>query len=98
MQTFKVGDKAVYPAHGVAEVTGIESKEISGTKHTFYILRILDNELRGTLGLRAGSARHARTIRHLVAELIEVESHNGMALAERLDDSAAHGSVEAVSA
>ena len=25
-----------------------------------------DNELRGTLGLRAGSARHARTIRHLV--------------------------------
>ena len=26
-----------------------------------------DNELRGTLGLRAGSARHARTIRHLVS-------------------------------
>ncbi len=26
-----------------------------------------DNELRGTLGLRAGSARHARTIRHLLA-------------------------------
>ena len=27
-----------------------------------------DNELRGTLGLRAGSARHARTIRHLLHE------------------------------
>ena len=27
-----------------------------------------DNELRGTLGLRAGSARHARTIRHLIRD------------------------------
>ena len=44
--SFRVGDKAVYPAHGVAEVTGIETKEISGTKHTFYILRILENGMR----------------------------------------------------
>jgi hypothetical protein len=46
-----------------------------------------DNELRGTLGLRAGSARHARTIRHLVTELAEVESHTGYALSERLTTS-----------
>src|SRR5690606_13464949 len=32
-----------------------------------------DNELRGTLGLRAGSARHARTIRHLIRDLAEIE-------------------------
>jgi len=44
--TFRVGDKAVYPAHGVAEITGIESKEIGGTKHTFYILRIMENGMR----------------------------------------------------
>jgi CarD family transcriptional regulator len=44
--SFRIGDKAVYPAHGVAEITGIESKEISGTKHTFYILRILENGMR----------------------------------------------------
>jgi CarD family transcriptional regulator len=43
---FRIGDKAVYPAHGVAEVTGIESKEIGGKKHTFYILRILENGMR----------------------------------------------------
>ena len=36
-----------------------------------------DNELRGTLGLRAGSARHARTIRHLVSDLAEVEIVHG---------------------
>jgi MinD-like ATPase involved in chromosome partitioning or flagellar assembly len=51
-----------------------------------------DNELRGTLGLRAGSARHARTIRHLVSELIEVEAHTGQALNERLDDFLRHAS------
>ena len=44
--TFRVGDKAVYPAHGVAEITGIESKEIGGTKLSFYILRILENGMR----------------------------------------------------
>jgi MinD-like ATPase involved in chromosome partitioning or flagellar assembly len=51
-----------------------------------------DNELRGTLGLRAGSARHARTISHLVTELAEVESHSGYTLAERLDDFLRHAS------
>lgn len=40
---FKPGDKAVYPAHGVGEVKSIETREISGNKQTFYILRILDN-------------------------------------------------------
>jgi CarD family transcriptional regulator, regulator of rRNA transcription len=44
--SFRIGDKAVYPAHGVAEITGIESKEISGAKQTFYILRILENGMR----------------------------------------------------
>src|SRR6476469_3357219 len=28
MSDFKIGDKAVYPAHGVAEVVGVETKEI----------------------------------------------------------------------
>jgi len=51
-----------------------------------------DNELRGTLGLRAGSARHARTIRHLIAELAEVEIHSGDVLRERLDDFLRHAS------
>ncbi len=40
---FKPGDKAVYPAHGVGEVKSIETREISGNKQTFYILKIMDN-------------------------------------------------------
>jgi len=40
---FKVGDMAVYPTHGVGVIESIESKEISGDKNTFYVLRILGN-------------------------------------------------------
>ena len=49
-----------------------------------------DNELRGTLGLRAGSARHARTIRHLVRDLMAVEAASGYELTERLDEYLRH--------
>jgi MinD-like ATPase involved in chromosome partitioning or flagellar assembly len=51
-----------------------------------------DNELRGTLGLRAGSARHARTIRHLIADLTMIEVAEGRELIERLDDYLRHAS------
>ncbi|HCT80768.1 MAG TPA: chromosome partitioning ATPase [Micromonosporaceae bacterium] len=51
-----------------------------------------DNELRGTLGLRAGSARHARTIRHLLKDLMEIENTSGHELAERVDDYLRHAS------
>ncbi len=41
---FKVGDKAVYPARGVAEVVRIEEKDIAGSRQHFYVLRILDTD------------------------------------------------------
>lgn len=38
--SFNVGEQAVYPAHGVGLIQGIESREIAGKKQTFYILRV----------------------------------------------------------
>jgi CarD family transcriptional regulator len=57
---FRVGDKAVYPAHGVGEISAIETREISGQQQIFYILRILENGMKimvpmknaGSVGLR----------------------------------------------
>ena len=57
---FKVGDKAVYPAQGVAEVIRIEEKDIAGMRQQFYVLRILDTDRKimvpvanaGAVGLR----------------------------------------------
>ncbi|NUT31762.1 MAG: chromosome partitioning ATPase [Hamadaea sp.] len=51
-----------------------------------------DNELRGTLGLRAGSARHARTIRHLLADLLQIENAPSYELAELIDGYLRHAS------
>jgi MinD-like ATPase involved in chromosome partitioning or flagellar assembly len=51
-----------------------------------------DNELRGTLGLRAGSARHARTIRHLLGDLVEIENAPAGELYERVDEFLRHAS------
>jgi CarD family transcriptional regulator len=57
---FVIGDKAVYPSQGVAEVVGIEQKEISGKIQRFYVLRVLESDNRimvptdksGQVGLR----------------------------------------------
>ncbi len=57
---FVIGDKAVYPSQGVAEVVGIEQKEISGKIQRFYVLKVLETDNRimvptdksGQVGLR----------------------------------------------
>jgi CarD family transcriptional regulator len=42
--SFKSGELAVYPAHGVGMITGVEVREVSGEKQHFYILKVLDTE------------------------------------------------------
>ena len=43
---FKVGDMAVYPTQGVGIVEGIETREYSGHSQEFYILRIIDSDMK----------------------------------------------------
>lgn len=43
---FNVGDNAVYPGHGVGRIIAIETKEILGTKQTFYSMQILETGLK----------------------------------------------------
>ncbi len=42
--SFKSGELAVYPAHGVGKITGVETREVSGESKHFYILKVLDTE------------------------------------------------------
>ena len=42
---FKVGDLAVYPAHGVGRIESVESRQVSGKDQDFYIMKILENEM-----------------------------------------------------
>lgn len=77
--SFNVGDKTVYPGHGVAEVTGLEQREISGAKMEFYVLRVLENNMKvmvpkhnaSTVGLRK-LANEAE-----VNEVYDVLKHRG---------------------
>lgn len=39
----KVGDKAVYPGHGVGKITSIEDKDIMGSRLTFYSMEIMES-------------------------------------------------------
>ncbi len=43
---FQVGEKIVYPGHGIGEIVSIESRTISGTSQDFYILRIVDSDMK----------------------------------------------------
>ena len=45
MAEFQVGEKAVYPGYGVAEITGVEDRELSGLKQRFYVLRVLGKDM-----------------------------------------------------
>jgi CarD family transcriptional regulator len=42
---FKIGDMAVYPAHGVGVIERIENREISGCQEDFYVMRILETKM-----------------------------------------------------
>jgi len=42
---FKIGEIAVYPAHGVGVVERIEKMDISGGAQIFYVLRLMDSDM-----------------------------------------------------
>ena len=40
---FNIGDKALYPAHGVACIERVETKEVAGKSLDFYVLKIMSS-------------------------------------------------------
>jgi CarD family transcriptional regulator len=45
VREFKVGDLAVYPAHGVGRINSIETRIVNGEEHDFYMMKIIENEM-----------------------------------------------------
>jgi len=43
---FKVGDKIVYPMHGVGEINSIEKKVVLGKKNEYYMITIISNGMK----------------------------------------------------
>lgn len=42
---FDVGDKVVYPVHGAGIIEAIENREILGTMHSYYVLKLCVGEM-----------------------------------------------------
>ena len=57
---FKLGDKIVYPGHGVGEIEGVRTTVVGGQEHHIYNIKILDSGMKvmvpvnqaGAVGLR----------------------------------------------
>jgi CarD family transcriptional regulator len=43
---YKVGDKIVYPMHGVGNIDGIEKKTVLGKKADYYIISIINSKMK----------------------------------------------------
>jgi len=61
-QTFKIGDKAVYPAHGVGEVTDIQTRSLGGKERSFYILKVLENGMKIMVPVETAAAAGLRPV------------------------------------
>ncbi|MDB4941815.1 MAG: CarD-like transcriptional regulator [Labilithrix sp.] len=68
---FKVGDKAVYPAQGVAEVIKIEERDIGGSRQQFYVLRIMDTDRKIMVPVTNATAVGLRNVIN-DAEIVEI--------------------------
>jgi len=46
VKMFKIGDKIVYPMHGVGKITSIENKNILGKRKKYYLLTIANSGMK----------------------------------------------------
>ena len=71
---FAAGDMAVYPAHGVGRIQAIESQTIGGIDQSFYVMKILDNDMTIMIPTRTSKNVGLRAIisREEVDKVIEI--------------------------
>ena len=59
---YKVGDKAVYPSHGLVTVTSIEEKSIAEVSHKVLLLKVVDSDVTVMIPQNSVHARGLRPI------------------------------------
>jgi CarD family transcriptional regulator len=60
--SFKVGDKIVYPGHGVGEIEGIRTTVLGGQEHHIYNIQILDSGMKVMVPVSQATAVGLRRI------------------------------------
>jgi len=71
---FKVGDKIVYPMHGVGTIDAIEKKEVLGTRAEYYIIKIVNNGMKVMIPVKNGETVGIRAVigKNEVKKLLDV--------------------------
>lgn len=59
---FIAGDMAVYPAHGVGVIESIETQNVAGIDHSFYVMKIIENDMKIMIPTRNSSNVGLRAI------------------------------------
>jgi len=59
---FKVGDKIVYPGHGVGEIEGVKTTTLGGQEHHIYNIKILDSGMKVIVPVSQANAVGLRRI------------------------------------
>lgn len=59
---FKLGDKIVYPGHGVGEIEGVRTTVLGGQEHHIYNIKILDSGMKVMVPVSQASAVGLRRI------------------------------------
>jgi CarD family transcriptional regulator len=63
---FNVGDRAVYPGHGVGVIQAIETIDLEGATATMYVLKILDNGMTIKVPIQNAQALGMRNVINMV--------------------------------
>lgn len=69
---FQIGDKIVYPMHGVGIIKAIEDKEISGEKQQYYVIKMLIGNMQvmiptgKTLNLKIRHVTDINALTHII--------------------------------
>jgi CarD family transcriptional regulator len=61
-RVFIAGDMAVYPAHGVGVIESIETQTVAGMEHSFYVMKIIENDMKVMIPTRSSANVGLRAI------------------------------------
>jgi len=59
---YKVGDKIVYPVHGVGVIESIEKKLVLGQKDNYYVIRLINNDMKVMVPVKNSTSAGIRSV------------------------------------
>lgn len=74
---YEVGDKILYPMHGVGTIEAIETKAVLGHKDEYYIIRLVNNDMKVMIPVKNGDSVGIRSLigKNMVKKVLDTLKH-----------------------